>query len=146
MYSSKIIQMEADFNLSSTQIQAHVRDMDTSMRKYKALKRSNPAEYRKKVSEENDLLYNRFPTIFEMHIEGKLDNTFFEMLKLKRKIETGEMTEHDASVLIGQKLFDRYVGPVVNKTPPPAPPKSYAEYYKETNESSSNTEEGENSN
>mgnify|MGYP000328906849 CR=1 FL=1 len=121
----------ADYNLTSTQIQAHVRDMDTSMRKHKALKRSNPAEYRKKLAEENDLLYNRFPTIFEMHIEGKLDDTFFEMLKLKRKIETGEMTEHDASVMIGQKLFDRYVGPVVNKTPPPAPAKSYAEYYKE---------------
>jgi len=124
-----------DFNLTSTQIQAHVRDMDTSMRKYKALKRSNPAEYRGRVAEENELLYNRFPTIFEMHIEGKLDDTFFEMLKLKRKIETGEMTEYDASVLIGQKLFDRYVGPVVNKTPAPAPAKSYAEYYKETNES-----------
>ena len=127
--------MQPDFNLSSTQIQAYVREMDTSIRKHKALKRSNPAEYRKKVAEENDLLYNRFPTIFEMHIEGKLDDTFFEMLKLKRKIETGEMTEHDASVLIGQKLFDRYVGPVVNKTPAPAPAKSYAEYYKETNES-----------
>ena len=138
--------MEADYNLTSIQIQAHVRDMDMSMRKYKSLKRSNPAEYRSKVSEENQLLYNRFPTIFEMHMEGKLDDTFFEMLKLKRKIETGEMTEHDASVMIGQKLFDRYVGPVVNKTAPPAPPKSYADYYKETtNESSSNTEEGKNS-
>jgi uncharacterized short protein YbdD (DUF466 family) len=126
--------MEADFNLTSTQIQAHVREMDTSMRKYRNLKTANPAEYRKKVSEENDLLFNRFPTIFEMHIEGKLDDTFFEMLKLKRKIEKGEMTEHDASVLIGQKLFDRYVGPVVNNTPPPAPVKSYSEYYKEHKE------------
>jgi len=131
MYSPKIIQMEAHYNLTSTQIQAHVREMDASMRKHRNLKTSNPAEYRKKLSEENELLYNRFPTIFEMHIAGKLDDTFFEMLKLKRKIETGEMTEHDASVMIGQKLFDRYVGPVVNKTPAPAPPKSYAEYYKE---------------
>jgi uncharacterized short protein YbdD (DUF466 family) len=135
--------MEPDFNLTSTQIQAHVREMDASMRKYRNLKTSNPSEYRKKVSEENDLLYNRFPTIFEMHIEGKLDDTFFEMLKLKRKIEKGEMTEHDASVLIGQKLFDRYVGPVVNKTPAPAPVKSYAEYY---NESTKHTEEGKNNN
>ena len=135
--------MEPDFNLTSTQIQAHVRDMDTSMRKYRNLKTSNPAEYRKKVSEENELLYNRFPSIFEMHIDGKLDDTFFEMLKLKRKVEKGEMTEHDASVLIGQKLFDRYVGPVVNKTPSPAPAKSYAEYY---NESTNHTEEGKNNN
>ena len=97
----------------------------------------------KKLAEENDILYNRFPKIFEMHIEGKLDDTFFEMLKLKRKIETGEMTEYDASVMIGQKLFDRYVGPVVNNTAPPAPVKSYAEYY---NESTNSTEEGKNNN
>jgi hypothetical protein len=66
-----------------------------------------------------------------MHIEGKLDGTFFEMLKLKHKIEKGEMTEDEASKLIGQKLFDRYVGPIVGNNPPPEKPLSYSEYYKQ---------------
>ena len=83
--------------LNSIQIQALVRDMDTSMRRHKGLKRTNPAKYREKVSEENKTLYDVFPTIFEMHYEGKMDDTFFEMLRLRRKIELGEMTEDEAS-------------------------------------------------
>jgi hypothetical protein len=117
--------------LSAIQIQALVRDMDTTMRKHKLLKKVDPTRYREKVSEENKVLYEVFPTIFEMHIEGKLDDTFFEMLRLKRKIERGEMTEDAASRLIGQKLFDRFVGPVVNNTPPPEKPMTYEEYYKQ---------------
>ena len=122
--------MEQEEVLSSMKIQAMVRDMDTSMRKHKKLKTSNPTEYRKKLSEENEVLFYRFPTIFEMHIQGKLDQTFFEMLKLRRQIEKKEISEDDASKLIGQKLFDRFVGPVVNNTPPPEKPLSYSEFYK----------------
>jgi hypothetical protein len=130
MYSVEIIQMDEEEILSSMKIQSLVRDMDTSMRKHKKLKTSNLAEYRKKLSEENEVLYNRFPTIFEMHIQGNLDQTFFEMLKLRRQIEKKEITEDDASKLIGQKLFDRFVGPVVNNTPAPEKPISYSEFYK----------------
>lgn len=122
--------MDQEEIISSMKIQAMVRDMDTSIRKHKKLKTSNPTEYRKKLSEENEVLYNRFPTIFDLHIQGKLDQTFFEMLKLRRQIEKNEITEDDASKLIGQKLFDRFVAPVVNNTPPPKKPISYSEFYK----------------
>jgi len=118
---------------SSIEIQALVRDMDSSFRKYKSLKTSNPTEYRNKIVEENKILYDDFPSIFEMHIEGKLDGTFFDMLKLRQKVEKKELTDDEASKIIGQKLFDRYVKPVVSTLPTPAspPPMSYAEYYKQ---------------
>jgi len=116
-------------------IQAMVRDMDTSIRRHKGLKRINPTEYRNKIVEENQVLYDEFPSIFEMHFEGKLDATFFEMLKLRQKIEKGEMTDDEASRIIGQKLFDRFVAPVVEGLPtpenPPEKPLSYEEYYKQ---------------
>lgn len=121
-------------SLSSIQIQALVRDMDTSIRRHKGLKRTNMHEYRKKVVEENELLYNEFPSIFEMHFEGKLDQTFFDMLKLRRQIEKGEMTDDEASKIIGQKLFDRYVAPHVNTgqpAPEVTPALSYEDYYKQ---------------
>jgi hypothetical protein len=129
-------------SLNSIQVQALVRDMDYSMRKHKGLKVTNPPEFRNKVVAENQTLYNDFPGIFEMHIKGKLDGTFFDMLALKRRVEKGEMTDDEASRLIGQQLFDRYVKPVIGddvppeqRTAGPAPPppavKSYAEYYKE---------------
>jgi hypothetical protein len=117
-------------SLTSLKIQALVRDMDTSLRKYRDLKTSNPEKYFERVSEENKTLLEDFPTIFKMHIDGKLDATFFEMLKLKRRMETGELTEDEASKIVGQKLFDRYVGPVVNNLPS-QPTLSYSDFYKQ---------------
>jgi hypothetical protein len=117
--------------LSSLQIQALVRDMDTSIRRHRNLKTADPQAYYKKISEENKSLYDLFPSVFEMHIEGKLDGTFFEMLKLRQKIEKNEITEDEASKIIGQKLFDRFVAPVIGNTPPPEKPLSYSEFYKQ---------------
>lgn len=118
-------------SLTSIQIQALVRGMDESMRRHKGLKRTNQHEYRKKVAEENQRLYDEFPSIFEMHMEGKLDEKFFNMLKLRRQVEKGEITEDEASKIVGQLLFDQYVAPVVNNTPVPTQ-MSYEEYYRQS--------------
>ena len=123
--------------LNSIQIQALVREMDTSMRRHKGMKRSNQVKYREKIVEENKYLYEVFPTIFEMHIEGKLDETFFEMLKLRRNIEKGELTDDEASRIVGQKLFDRFVKPHLPETPETAATErkmTYEEYYKQFEE------------
>ena len=117
-------------SLSAIQIQALVRDMDTSFRKHRSLKESNPQEWAAKIKEENLLLFNEFPTVYNMHMNGTLDQTFFDMLALKRKIEKGELTEDQASVIVGQKLFNKYVDPVLKNLPPP-PSLSYSEFYKE---------------
>jgi len=116
-------------SLSSIQIQALVRDMDTSFRKHRGLKDVNPKEWSEKIKQENLILFNDFPTVFNMHMNGKLDYTFFDMLGLKRKIEKGELTEEEASKIMGQKLFNKYVDPVIKNIPPP-PTMSYADYYK----------------
>jgi hypothetical protein len=122
-------------SLTSIQIQALVRQMDESMRRHKGLKRTNQHEYRKKVAEENQKLYNEFPSIYEMHIDGKLDEKFFNMLKLRRQIEKGEITEDEASKMVGQLLFDQYVAPVVNNVPVPSQ-MSYEEYYRQFSQTS----------
>lgn len=120
--------------LNAIQIQALVRDMDASMRRHKKLKRTNPQEYRKKIEEENQTLYTYYIAVFEMHMDGRLDETFFDMLKLKQKIEKGEITEDEASKLIGQRLFNRYVEPVVKPEQSQGPaPLSYEDYYKQFN-------------
>jgi len=117
-------------DLTSVQIQALVREMDASMRKYRLTKRVNPEKYHELVAYENQTLYESFPTVFEMHIEGKLDATFFEMLKLKHKMEKKELTEDEASRIIGQKLFDRFVAPVIENKPVEKP-LSYTDFYKQ---------------
>jgi len=125
-------------SLTSIQIQALVREMDTSIRRHRHLKNADPPKFYEKVMQENKKLYETFPTIFDKHIDGKLDATFFEMLKLRHKIDIGEMTEDDASKLIGQKLFDRFVAPVIGTAPAPEKPLSYSEYYKQFDNASDN--------
>ena len=122
--------------LSAIQIQAMVRDMDESFRKYRNIKESNPTLWAEKMKSDNKKLFDDFPTVFNMHMNGKLDHTFFDMLQLKRKIEKGEMTEDEASIIVGQKLFNKYVDPVIKNQPAP-PTLSYEEYYKQNVASSS---------
>jgi hypothetical protein len=116
--------------LTSIEIQALVRNLDQSMRRHKKLKNENPHVWKEKLMEENSILVEQFPSIFDMHLDGKLDETFFYMLQMKHKMEKGEITEDQASLAVGQKLFNRFVAPVVEKQPV-VKPLSYNEYYKQ---------------
>jgi uncharacterized short protein YbdD (DUF466 family) len=70
-----------------------------------------------------------------MHKGDKLDSTFFEMLNLKRKIEKGEVSAEEASRIVGQQLFNRFVPHAIDRSAaPPAPRMSYEEFYKQTQE------------
>lgn len=123
-----------DTQLTATQIQALVRQMDASKKKHRRAK-GTPA-YEEALKKENTTLYFNYPSLFQLHMEDRLDQTFFEMLTLKRKIEKGEMTAEQASAIVGQQLFNRYVPHVISNTAPPAPRMSYEEFYRQT---SSNT-------
>ena len=115
--------------LTATQIQALVKKMDASKQKWRKLKRAGKKdEYEAKLREENEILYFNYPSLYQLHLEDRLDATFFEMLNLKRKIERGEISSEEASRLVGQQLFNRFVPHAVNNQPPPAPRLSYEEY------------------
>ena len=118
-----------DDHLTATQIQALVKTMDASKTKWKQLKRQGKlVEYEAKLKSENETLYFNYPSLFQLHLEDRLDATFFEMLQLKRKIERGEMTAEQASTLVGQTLYNRFVPHVLSNQAPPAPKMSYADY------------------
>ena len=115
--------------LTATQIQALVKKMDASKTKWKRLKRQgNTADYEAKLKDENQILYFNYPSLFQLHMEDRLDATFFEMLQLKRKIERGEITAEQASAIVGQQLYNRFVPHVLSNQPAPAPQMSYADY------------------
>jgi hypothetical protein len=113
--------------LTATELQALVRNMDHSKKKWRHLRQE---EFMNKVRDENEQLYYNYPSLWQMHAEDRLDSTFFEMLALKRKIEKGEITEEQASVMVGQRLFQRFAPANVGATPTGPPPMSYSEYYK----------------
>lgn len=115
--------------LTATQIQALVKKMDASKQKWRKLKRAGKKdEYEAKLREENEILYFNYPSLYQLHVEDRLDATFFEMLNLKRKIERGEISSEEASRIVGQQLFNRFVPHAVNNQPAPAPRLSYEEY------------------
>jgi hypothetical protein len=118
-----------DQDLTATQIQAHVRNMDGSKAKWAHLK-ANKMQYEEKLQEENKILYFNYPSLFQMHAEDRLDTTFFEMLALKRKIEKGEMTPEQATQVIGTKLSQRFV-PELAPAQPAASTMSYEDYYRQ---------------
>ena len=125
-----------DRQLTATEVQALVRKMDASKKKWQRLRTtgSNNA-YEQMVKQENEFLYFNYPSLFDMHLRDSLDGTFFEMLNLKRKIERGEMTAEQASTIVGQKLFQRYVPEALDSNAPaPAPQMSYEEYYRRNQE------------
>jgi hypothetical protein len=113
---------------TATEIQAMVRNMDESKQKHASMKQDTQ-RYFDTLKEENPVLYDQYPAVFALHIEDKLDETFFYMLKEKRKMEKGESNEDESSVRVGQKLFNRWVAPILSNTPSPQT-QSYSEYYR----------------
>jgi len=122
--------------LTATEVQALVRKMDASKKKWNYLKRQGKkAEYEEWLKKENEMLYFNYPSLFDMHINDKLDSTFFEMLQLKRKIEKGEISAEEASRVVGQQLFNRFVPHAIDSNAaPPAPRMSYEDFYKQSQE------------
>jgi hypothetical protein len=134
-----------DRDLGATELQALVRKMDESKSKFNRLKRSGKkADYEMAVRKENEFIYFNYPSLFQMHIEDKLDATFFEMLTLKRRIERGEITTQQASAIVGQQLFNRFVPHAIGQGPTPTPRMSYTDFYKQTNSTSTPSTQGTN--
>jgi uncharacterized short protein YbdD (DUF466 family) len=125
-----------DRQLTATEVQALVRKMDQSKKKWRYLKQQGKkAEYEEALKRENTMIYFNYPSLFDMHKEDRLDSTFFEMLALKRKIERGEVTAEEASRVVGQQLFNRYVPHAIDSNAtPPAPRMSYEDFYKQSQE------------
>jgi len=113
--------------LKATEIQALVRNMDHSKKKWRHLRRE---EFMQKMEQENTVLYYNYPSLWQMHAEDRLDSTFFEMLAMKRKVEKGEITAEQASAVVGKKLYDKFI-PQVTENAPPVPTMSYEDYYKQ---------------
>ncbi len=123
-----------DIDLSATQIQALVRNMDASKQKWASLKH-NKKQYEEQIQKDNEALYFNYPSLFQMHVEDRLDGTFFEMLTLKRKIEKGEITPEQATQIVGRKLHQKYIpehSQPQAQSQPQGPTMTYEEYYRQT--------------
>ena len=61
----------------------------------------------------------KYPELFKMAVEPNFNQQQLNlMLGLLDKMADGGMSQHQASVIVGQSLADKYVNPVVKNTPP----------------------------
>jgi len=82
----------------------------------RAISESKIANKEKHFSKIYAHFQSTYPMLFDMCCSDRFDmNTLKYMLDMMRKIHTGKETEESASIEVGQKMFDKYVGPVVEK-------------------------------
>jgi|SaaInlStandDraft_1057018.scaffolds.fasta_scaffold280210_1 hypothetical protein len=73
-------------------------------------------EYKEKLTKEHKDLSEAYPGIFDMSMNNTMDLERLKfMLSMWDKVDNSEMTEHDASVEVGQRLVDDFVKPSLNK-------------------------------
>ena len=69
-------------------------------------------EYKKGIAKEFDDFAQKCPAIFQKTMNEELDMTqFTRMIEMARKVHGNEMTQHDASVKVGEDLVNTYVKP-----------------------------------
>jgi len=60
-----------------------------------------------------------YPKLFDMVTRPSYDKAQVRtMLSMLDKMGTGELSQHQASVIVGQKLLNKYVTPSLRSTPP----------------------------
>ena len=73
-------------------------------------------EYKDKLIKEHKDLYEAYPGIFDMSLTNTMEIKRLKfMLSMWDKVDNSEMSEHDASVEVGQMLVDDFVKPSLTK-------------------------------
>ena len=66
---------------------------------------------------EHDWFFEQYPKLADMCVNADVFDTQIVrfMLKQKQQVDQSHVTQHDASVAVGEMLANSYVYPVVNK-------------------------------
>jgi hypothetical protein len=84
----------------------------------RTLRRENIDEYKQKCMRQFSFMHQKYPTLFFSLIENPTTFPIYrleEMLSLKKRIETEELTTENASVRIGQEYYDEFVKETVKE-------------------------------
>ena len=73
-------------------------------------------EFEKKMQERFNTIYKQQPSIFKMCVDGFMDiERLTYMINMVKKVKSNNMSEHDASVQVGQRLVDEFVKPKIEE-------------------------------
>ena len=102
--------------MNSNEIKKNIANVQIVMneQEMKILKKNNNDEYVKTMKERFSSFSEDYPGIFDKILDNSIKDPQFEtMLNLLIKMEGGELSEHQASVQVGESLVNKYVKPVL---------------------------------
>jgi len=88
----------------------YLRDMVEKVKQLKA-----QGKQADEIKEETGTFSAQYPTLFKMLNKDTYDAAAIRtMLYMLEKMGTGELSQHQASVVVGQRLHDTYIKPTVD--------------------------------
>jgi len=69
-----------------------------------------------KLMNDHESFYNKYEKCFDMVCDFKCDDTMLNnIINARKSVISGNLSQHNASVLVGEKLVDKYVKPRISK-------------------------------
>ena len=91
-------------------IKNDVKQMVYLKQKYQRLAKSNPGEFDKMCTSQCNFLFNNYTDIYNKIKNDNIDlNILDKFLTILKKIEDGEIDQHEGSYLVGKHLKELYI-------------------------------------
>ena len=95
-------------------IKNDVKQMVYLKQKYQRLAKSNPGEFDKMCTSQCNFLFNNYTDIYNKIKNDNIDlNILDKFLTILKKIEDGEINQHEGSYLVGKHLKELYIDSAV---------------------------------
>ena len=113
--------MENYLNNNQTQTEYTIETSDTIKEQVNLIndyvkKNKRDVNFRQNVSEQFSEFEHKYPTLFRKLVEEDCDREQLNfMLSKLDQVRTGNQTQHNASIDVGQVLVDKYVKPELAK-------------------------------
>lgn len=102
--------------LKANQVASIVNDIKQMRQTQSKSKDFSQEEFESSLTEKYPEFSENYKQIFKQAVDGTLNEAMFSyMLMMLKQVETGSVSEHAASVKVGQVLVDEYVKPLINE-------------------------------
>ena len=102
--------------MNSTQIKEKIKEVKNLINSTEMLelKKNNEENFVSEIKSKFNDFSENYPGIFEKILDNSIEDIQFSlMLEMLDKIQNNQMSEHDASVKVGESLVNKYVKPVI---------------------------------
>ena len=98
-------------------IRQEVKEFILLKNKYQRLAKSNPTQFEQMCLSKCSFLHNKYTDIYNKVKKDEIDLTILDkFLTVLKKIETGEIDQHDGSFMVGKLLKELYVDSALKKS------------------------------